>query len=186
MNTLTREEIEDCRRRGVHPSDGEATLNALCDMALRSEAQPVASKRDTDWILAIGAALGMDSGFSIPIVPEVEPFRQLFAALRASPPPQPAPEVGEETREKMLAEALRIALTSLSRIALTVTSGNRLREYAQDALSAVNEIDPAALSARRVSEAELESAVFYADVPAHTRIGMLARAVLRFAGGEHG
>ena len=42
MNTLTREEIEDCRRRGVHPSDGEITLNALCDMALRSEPAPEA------------------------------------------------------------------------------------------------------------------------------------------------
>ena len=48
-------------------------------------------------------------------------------------------------REKVLTEALRIALSGLSRIALTVTSGHRLREYAQDALSAVNEIDPAAL-----------------------------------------
>ena len=43
-----------------------------------------ASDRDKDWILAIGHALGLDSGFKVPIVPEVEPFQRLFAELRDS------------------------------------------------------------------------------------------------------
>jgi hypothetical protein len=34
------------------------------------------SERDTDWILAMGHALGLDSGFSVP--------RQLFEAIRAA------------------------------------------------------------------------------------------------------
>lgn len=49
----------------------------------------------------------------------------------------------QAVREKVLTEALRIALGALGKIALTVTSGNRLREYAEDALSAVNKINPA-------------------------------------------
>lgn len=44
-----------------------------------AQAQP---DRDADWILAIGHALGMDSGYMVPIVPEVQPFRDLFAAIR--------------------------------------------------------------------------------------------------------
>ena len=44
MAELTRDEIEDCRRRGVHPSDGEDTLNALCDMALRACDAPEVAK----------------------------------------------------------------------------------------------------------------------------------------------
>ena len=39
--------------------------------------------RDRDWILAMGHALGLDSGFNVPIVPRVDPFKQLFAAIRA-------------------------------------------------------------------------------------------------------
>ena len=147
-------------------------------MALRSEAQPVASKRDTDWILAMGAALGMDSGFSIPIVPEVEPFRQLFAALRASPPPQPAPEVGALVNTlNAWADATEAGTCVLDRL----DQATELRQAAS------------ALSARRVSEEEVELAAFWANMPddALDRINIvglkkLARAVLRIAGEDHG
>src|SRR3990167_7649714 len=44
-----------------------------------------ADDRDKDWILAMGYALGLNSGHEIPIVPEVEVFKRFFAALRASP-----------------------------------------------------------------------------------------------------
>jgi hypothetical protein len=40
-------------------------------------------ERDKDWILAMADALGMQSGFNVPIVPEPEPFRKLFAEIRA-------------------------------------------------------------------------------------------------------
>ena len=38
--------------------------------------------RDKDWILAMGHALGLNSGFNVPIAPEAEPFRKLFAEIR--------------------------------------------------------------------------------------------------------
>jgi hypothetical protein len=37
--------------------------------------------RDRDWILAMGDALGLDSGFSVPIIPETAPFKKLFADI---------------------------------------------------------------------------------------------------------
>lgn len=43
-------------------------------------------KRDRDWVLAMAYALGVDSGFNIPIVPEPAPFRTLFAEIRAGKP----------------------------------------------------------------------------------------------------
>ena len=41
------------------------------------------SDRDTDLILAMGHALGLNSGFEVPIVPEVEVFKRFFASLRS-------------------------------------------------------------------------------------------------------
>jgi hypothetical protein len=38
--------------------------------------------RDMAWILAMGHALGLGSGFSVPIVPKAESFRKLFAEIR--------------------------------------------------------------------------------------------------------
>jgi hypothetical protein len=42
--------------------------------------------RDKDWVLAMAHALGLDSGFEIPIVPEVEVFKRFFASLRSETP----------------------------------------------------------------------------------------------------
>lgn len=47
------------------------------------ESITVTAKRDADWIWAIAQALGTDSGFNVPIVPDVEAFRKLFEAVRA-------------------------------------------------------------------------------------------------------
>lgn len=44
-----------------------------------------------DWVLAIAHALGLNRGFNVPIVPSVEEFRKLFAAVRASTPTTAAP-----------------------------------------------------------------------------------------------
>ncbi len=52
--------------------------------------------RDRDWILAIGHALGMESGFDIPIIPEVEPFKHLFAQVRGDNVVQLHAETTEE------------------------------------------------------------------------------------------
>jgi hypothetical protein len=63
-----------------------------------------ASTRDTDWVLAMAEALGTDSGYSVPIVPTAEAFRELFAAIRSNPPQQQ-----EQSREATLVYALRAA-----------------------------------------------------------------------------
>jgi hypothetical protein len=42
----------------------------------------VTSDRDMAWILAIGHALGLDSGYMVPIVPTVEQFKLLFEEVR--------------------------------------------------------------------------------------------------------
>lgn len=41
------------------------------------------SARDADWILAMAAALGTDSGYFIPIAPSAAAFQDLFDAIRA-------------------------------------------------------------------------------------------------------
>lgn len=52
---------------------------AAPSLTVGERAEPAA-----DWVLAMAKALGMDSGFRIPIVPDVEAFKDLFAAVRAS------------------------------------------------------------------------------------------------------
>lgn len=56
-----------------------------CPPLASAQAEPAASagERDRDWILAMGHALGLDSVFRIPIVPSVDEFKKLFAAVRA-------------------------------------------------------------------------------------------------------
>ena len=56
----------------------------LCDEAAAAirELHGKLQDRDRDWILAMGHALGLKSGFDVPIVPEVEPFQRMFAAVR--------------------------------------------------------------------------------------------------------
>lgn len=39
-------------------------------------------RRDRDWLLAMADALGTGSGYRVPLVPESEPFRELFAVVR--------------------------------------------------------------------------------------------------------
>jgi hypothetical protein len=66
-------------------SQGNACVCPLCDIdRLAALTVPPGSPlgRDADWALAMGAALGTDSGYSIPIVPEPQAFRQLFDAIR--------------------------------------------------------------------------------------------------------
>jgi hypothetical protein len=46
--------------------------------------------RDADWVLAIGHALGLDSGYRVPIVPSVEEFKRLFTDVRTAQPPEAA------------------------------------------------------------------------------------------------
>jgi hypothetical protein len=60
----------------------EALVNSVAGDRIK-DLQDQVEKRDQDWVLAIGHALGLDSGFEIPIVPEVEPFKELFEAIKA-------------------------------------------------------------------------------------------------------
>ena len=62
---------------------------AAAAQARIAELEKALSRRDTDWVLAMGAALGTDSGHYVPIVPEVEPFRKLFAALASTSGAEP-------------------------------------------------------------------------------------------------
>lgn len=54
--------------------------------------------RDRDWILAMGHALGLDSGHRVPIVPSVEEFKRLFAALTANQAAEAPPVAVEATK----------------------------------------------------------------------------------------
>jgi hypothetical protein len=69
-----------------------ARLRELCGQ-LTSPATPTATAsqesssphgRDADWALAMAQALGTNSGYSVPIVPDADAFRKLFDAVRAS------------------------------------------------------------------------------------------------------
>jgi hypothetical protein len=59
-------------------------------IALYTRPSPAANiqARDTDWVLAMAEALGTDSGYSVPIVPTADAFRELFSAIRSTPPQQ--------------------------------------------------------------------------------------------------
>lgn len=61
---------------------GRARLAKIIAAALQAAAEEARADRDRDWVLAMGRALGWDSGFEVPIVAEVEPFKRLFAAIR--------------------------------------------------------------------------------------------------------
>jgi hypothetical protein len=52
--------------------------------ALQAREAPPTLGRDGDWILAMGHALGLDSGYRVPIVPTVEAFKELFASIQAA------------------------------------------------------------------------------------------------------
>ncbi len=60
---------------------------------------PPDDARDRDWILAMAAALGTDSGFHVPIAPTKEAFAQLFAAVRGVAPPREPPTAREALAE---------------------------------------------------------------------------------------
>ena len=42
------------------------------------------ANRDRDWVLAMASALGTNSGYMVPIIPEPKPFEELFAAIIAT------------------------------------------------------------------------------------------------------
>jgi hypothetical protein len=68
-------------RDEVMPLDAPHTVHNY----VRASPAPHANSRDRDWILAMAEALGTDSQYTVPIVPSVEAFRTLFAAVRAAP-----------------------------------------------------------------------------------------------------
>jgi hypothetical protein len=63
--------LQHARRQAL-----ELLTHALCIEAALTD-------RDKDWILAMAAALGANSGFAVPIVPTVEAFKALFHDIRA-------------------------------------------------------------------------------------------------------
>lgn len=75
--------------RGVPLELDEQLRNALYDLnvfrercrVLEAQAATVA-ERDVAWVLAMTEALGADSGYTIPVVPDAQAFRNLFALLR--------------------------------------------------------------------------------------------------------
>lgn len=89
---------EVCRFCGVQTEPARERCCELCfqkalqnTAAARAADEPPANPmgRDADWVLAIGHALGLDSGYKVPIVPKPEVFRELFDEVRrrASQPP---------------------------------------------------------------------------------------------------
>jgi len=82
LEKITGAEHPDTKRaRAQAAEDGRNVV--LCGAA--QEPQPDASPlgRDADWVLAMGYALGLDSGFKVPIVPTVGAFKALFDSVRA-------------------------------------------------------------------------------------------------------
>ena len=65
------------------PKVFRAAERALRAGVAQPESEAV-EERDRAWILAMGHALGLNSGYEIPIVPEIEVFKRFFAALRAA------------------------------------------------------------------------------------------------------
>jgi len=86
------DEIARCQVCGAH--QGSPSAQNCVNRAALPRSTPANSPlgRDADWALARAKALGTDSGYSIPIVPSVEAFRELFAAVRSTPE---APEPDE-------------------------------------------------------------------------------------------
>ena len=76
-------ELTDLKRQlaEAQKDNERAVLQAQDALLQLAEAQ---SNRDKDWVLAIAAALGMESGIDVPIVPDSEPFKRLFAAIAAA------------------------------------------------------------------------------------------------------
>ena len=69
--------------------DAEQIKNAKLEAKLAVKQ----TNRDTDWILALGHAAGLDSGLDVPIVPDpgvVRRFLDAYAELKAAPSPEPA------------------------------------------------------------------------------------------------
>lgn len=81
MTQKVREQIAELLQRSVY-RDGAGHLCEKAADTLQSLLDE-RENRDRDWVLAIGHALGLESGFMVPIAPEVEPFKELFAAVRS-------------------------------------------------------------------------------------------------------
>jgi hypothetical protein len=93
--------LERLAERGGFGADEMDDL--LPDWRERCEALRTAQPdRDRDWILAMAHALGTDSGFNVPIVPTVEQFKLLFAAVRAQQQQAEQTEVGREFLGKIV------------------------------------------------------------------------------------
>jgi hypothetical protein len=80
---MTTQDIRDAWRAvrvsGVPDASAyQQTGDALCDAY-----DELLKRRDVDWVLAMASALEPDSGFSVPLMPETEPFSNLFAAVIA-------------------------------------------------------------------------------------------------------
>ena len=138
--------------------------HVLCDMALRSEVQPVAWQE----IGPNGEVIGLSEERDL-----TSPFG--WKPLYASPPPQPAPEVGE------LVRALNIISDG------DAPYHNLPSEIGETCCQAAS-----ALAARRVSEEALKSARYIDKLAgdsaelAKEHAPIVARELLRIAGGGHG
>jgi len=114
VSALSVEQIEAASERFLY-GDGEmdgSTFEAIRDLALSS--LRTNDERDRDWILAMAAALGTDSGYKVPIVPKPEPFRELFDSLRASAAGE-KDVLGYDSMKAALIEDLRRSRLNASR-----------------------------------------------------------------------
>jgi hypothetical protein len=129
-----------------------------------------ASTRDTDWVLAMAEALGTDSGYSVPIVPTAEAFRELFAAIRSTPPQQQ--EQSGEAVAPIGYIRLQNGKVDWDENCLSATEGGTLFGY--EGIDSYTESPVYLESGQRVGSAALHTLLEYCERAEDCQMGTLA------------
>lgn len=73
----------DCLTQFYGPDEGGPFATCKCGKEEHDTSYGQIT-RSEDWVLAMGAALGLGSGYQVPIVPNTEAFKMLFDQIRAT------------------------------------------------------------------------------------------------------
>lgn len=78
--------MSETSKRVLTAHDGPGWGGSVAAVILAKEVEALESKlaeANRDWALALASALGMSSGLTVPLVPDVDACRNMFAAVRA-------------------------------------------------------------------------------------------------------
>lgn len=89
-------------------------INALSEMV--EGVEQAESRRDADWILALGHAAGLDSGLAVPIIPEVETVKHFLDRIATAERERLAGMSAAEDRGMVLAYGLAVAAATTAQI----------------------------------------------------------------------